>query len=91
MRPPYIWNFFGEEEEKIEHLINPKANPEQCYKYEENNRVRRIFDACTDLGVNLSTFEAANWSKLVEHTIQIFDSHWNEYQIEKKKLDNQKM
>ena len=39
MRPPYIWNFFGEEEEKIEHLINPKANPEQCYKYEENNRV----------------------------------------------------
>ena len=34
MRPPYIWNFFGEEEEKIDHLINPKANPEQCYKYE---------------------------------------------------------
>lgn len=53
MRPPYIWNFFGEEEEKIEHLINPSANPEQCYKYEENNRVRRLFDACTDLGINL--------------------------------------
>lgn len=69
MRPPYIWNFFGEEEEKIQHLINPKANPEECYKYEENNRVRRIFDACLDLGTDLMNHEAANWAKLVEHTI----------------------
>lgn len=37
MRPPFIWNFYGEEEEKVEHLINPEANPEICYKYEENN------------------------------------------------------
>jgi len=48
--PPYIWNFFGEEEEKLDHLINAEANPEICYKYEENNRVKRIFETCTDLG-----------------------------------------
>jgi len=88
MRPPYIWNFFSEEEEKLEHLINPAANPEICYKYEENNRVWRIFDACTDLGVNLMTHEAANWSRLVEHVIQIFQSHYDKYLLEKKTFEN---
>ena len=39
LRPPNIWNFYGEEEEKLEHLINAEANPEICYKFEENNRV----------------------------------------------------
>ena len=54
MRPPYFWNFYAEDEEPIEHLINPSADPEECYKFErENNRVTKLLDACEDLGINL--------------------------------------
>ena len=37
LRPPFIWNFFGERDENLKHLIDPGAKPEDCYKYEENN------------------------------------------------------
>lgn len=87
LRPPFIWNFWGEEEEKLEHLINAEANPEQCYKYEENNRVKRIFDACTDLGNHMLQYSAADWAKLVDHVIKIFVAQFDEYKSETKTFE----
>ena len=79
MRPPFIWNFFGEEAEEIEHLINPGADPKVCYKFDKENRVVRLLDACTDLGTNLKTNMAADWDKLVAHTIKIFQQHHEDH------------
>jgi len=87
MRPPFIWNFYGEEEEKVEHLINPEANPEICYKYEENNWVKRTLEACTDLGINLQQHEAANWAKLIEFVIKIFDASFDKYKSDSKAFE----
>jgi len=87
MRPPFIWNFFGEEEEKLDHVINAGANPEICYKYEENNRVKRIFEACSDLGKHMTEHAAADWAKLVEYVIKIFDTEFENYKIEKKSFE----
>ena len=87
LRPPFIWNFFGEEEEKLDHLINAEANPEICYKFEENNRVWWIFETCTDLGTHLTMYAQADWQKLVEHVIKIFDAQFEEYKRETKTFE----
>jgi hypothetical protein len=87
MRPPFIWNFWGEEEHELEHLINPEADPEACYKEErENNRVTKLLQASTDLGVNLRQNDAPRWAKLVDLTIDIFIDHFAKYQKEKAML-----
>ena len=35
LRAPAIWNFWGEKEEDIDHLLNPAAKPELAYKEEK--------------------------------------------------------
>ena len=75
MRPPYIWNFFGAEDEEIEHLINPTVDPAKCYKFEEDNRVTKVFKMCSDIGKKLKetiATDVVDWDKLINHTVEIF-------------------
>lgn len=82
LRPPFVWNFFGEEEERLEHLIDPLADPEQSYKYEEENRITKLLQASIDLGINLKTHDADRWKSLVEYTIEIFKDEHDRYMSE---------
>jgi len=77
-----VWNFFGEEDEGLDHLIDPLADPEQCYKYEEENRITKLLQASIDLGINLKTHDGDRWKQLVEYTIEIFKDEQERYMNE---------
>ena len=72
MRPPFVWNFFPEEEVKVDHVTRAYANPLESYKYENPNRVEILISEMDTLAMNLRTHEQVVWNKLVDHCIDIF-------------------
>ena len=67
-----IWNFeIDEDEEKVEHVMRPGADPRKCYI---DGRVEALIEKINMIGANLKEHNADMWKYLETHTIDIFYS-----------------
>ena len=68
MRPPYIWNFF-EDEDPTPHVLRPSAEPDKCYI---DGRFESLWDDILVLGTHLRNNESDTWKLLISRTVEIF-------------------
>lgn len=57
-----IWNFeIDEDEEKLEHVMRPGADPRKCYI---DGRVEQLLEAISKIGAHLKVHNANMWNIL---------------------------
>lgn len=65
-----IWNFeIEEEEDKLEHVLRPGADPRKCYI---DGRVEKLLESISLIGSHLKVHNEKMWKILQEHTLDIF-------------------
>jgi hypothetical protein len=69
MRPPKIWNFFEDSEEKIEHVIRYDAKPTACY---QDGRIQKIMENVQEIAMDLKTYREDIWKVLQRNTLDVF-------------------
>ena len=71
MRPPFVWNFF-EDEDPTPHVLRADAAPQKCYI---DHRIESVYEDIEQLGHNLMNHESETWGLLTKRTIEIFRVH----------------
>ena len=72
-----IWNFeIEDDEEKIEHVLRPGADPRLCYI---DGRVERLLECISKIAANLKVHNKNMWDILETYTLEIFYAKEKEY------------
>jgi hypothetical protein len=53
-RPPYVWNFFDDSDEKTPHVLRHDADPRKCYI---DKRIESILEDIQQIGFHLTMHE----------------------------------